>query len=343
MPRARAGEPGASVISLAHVDALVERLLEQVLSDAPGHRYLALQPAEHVCLLVNNLGATTLMELAVAARHAIALLESRWRVCVVRAFTGTFMSSLDMAGISLSVMKLDDLRAARLDALTRAPSWPSLPGVRTARRPLVVPVSPASLGSSRARGRPTDAALLEASVRRACARIQACQPQLNHWDRLVGDGDCGDTLGAGAGAVLAALDSLADRGPLGDAATALRLVGSATERMGGSSGALYHIGLTAAAAEAAARASMAEPEAAMWAAALAAAVQAVMECGGARPGCRCARRARRWRESQAATLAACAPPRARRLTRSHRMLADCRPAALRAGRCSTPSHPPARR
>lgn len=258
-----------------------------MLSDAPGHGYLALAPGEQVCLLVNNLGATTLMELAIAARHAIERLEERWRVSVVRVFTGTFMSSLDMAGISLSVMKLDELRCARLDALTRAPSWPSTPGVRVARRAPVAAVSPAALGGVSSRGRLINATIFERAVRRACARVVACQAQLNHLDRLVGDGDCGDTLSAGAGAVVAALDRLSEQSALGDAAAALGLIGSAMERMGGSSGALYHIGLTAAAGAAVAHASS-ESEAAMWAAALAAAVHAIMECGGARLGFRCA-------------------------------------------------------
>ncbi|KAJ1624247.1 dhak subunit of dihydroxyacetone kinase [Pavlovales sp. CCMP2436] len=280
------GEPGARTVHLDKVDSLVDALLEQILSDAPGHGFLSVVPGEPVCLLVNNLGATTHMELAVAARRAIEHLEARWGVRVVRVFSGTFMSSLDMAGLSLSVMKLTTLSTARLDALTRAPAWPHASGVRIAKRAPVPAVTIVTTGESAPHGRATDPATLERAIRCVCARLKACSAQLNEWDRLVGDGDCGDTLQAGAVAVLAALDLADTKSELADAASALRLVGSAAERMGGSSGALYHIGLEAAVGAAVRHASGGSSDAAMWAAALAEANRAISECGGAGVGFR---------------------------------------------------------
>jgi dihydroxyacetone kinase len=287
-----AGEPGAATIALSHVDELVDRLLEQIMNADEGFRFMTLRKGERVCLLINNLGATTLMELSIVARRAISHLEGRFGVQVVRVYCGTFMSSLDMAGVSLSVMQLDELRIARLDAMTRAPCWPSASAVRREKRPPVACVEMLSPQEAHASGRVTDARLVERAIRTACARVRACHEQLNDWDRLVGDGDCGETLNAGACAVLAAIDSLTEAeraAELADAAAVLRLIGNATERMGGSSGALYRIGLTAAAAEAVQCA--AEPvECAMWAAAMHAGIAAIAECGGARVGHRCVRR-----------------------------------------------------
>src|SRR4029453_7380499 len=99
-------------------DVLVDRLLDAVLTD------LALAPGARVVVLINNLGATPVMELAGVARRAVGVLEGRGAV-VERAYLGTFLSALDMAGASLSVLPVDDDRLAHLDAPTDAPAWPN--------------------------------------------------------------------------------------------------------------------------------------------------------------------------------------------------------------------------
>src|SRR5262249_61652785 len=75
-------------------------------------------------LMVNNLGATPMMELAIVARRALTVLEGRGLV-VERVYLGTFLSALEMAGVSLTVLPVDDARLARLDAPTDAPAWPN--------------------------------------------------------------------------------------------------------------------------------------------------------------------------------------------------------------------------
>jgi dihydroxyacetone kinase len=96
-----------------------------------------------------------------------------------------------------------------------------------------------------------------------------------------GDGDCGDTLAAGAAAVLASLES--GSLPTAPAAAALRGIASTIETaMGGTSGGLYQVALTAAAAAV----QVPEPGVKDWAAAFAAGAAAVEEYGGAAAGCR---------------------------------------------------------
>src|SRR6201999_79156 len=73
------GEPGVRRAPMEPADALVGRLLEPIL-----------------------------------ARGALAALAGRG-IVVERAFAGTFLSALEMAGVSLSVLELDDARLARLD------------------------------------------------------------------------------------------------------------------------------------------------------------------------------------------------------------------------------------
>jgi dihydroxyacetone kinase len=71
--------------------------------------------------MVNNLGATTEMELAIVARHAVSFLAGKG-FTVERIYAGTFLSSLDMAGISLSVLGLDESGCAcSMQRLRRLP------------------------------------------------------------------------------------------------------------------------------------------------------------------------------------------------------------------------------
>lgn len=77
-----------------------------------GQDYLPLSPDQRVAVLVNSLGATPPMELLLIARRAASNLEGRGAT-IERVFCGSFMTSLDMAGASVSVMRVDALTLAR--------------------------------------------------------------------------------------------------------------------------------------------------------------------------------------------------------------------------------------
>ncbi len=109
------GEPGVRRVPIEPADALVDRLMGPILAEIIGDR---------VVLLVNNLGGTPTMELAIVARHAIDVLERSGKR-VERVYAGTFLSALEMAGVSLTVLPVDDRRLARLDAPTDATAWPN--------------------------------------------------------------------------------------------------------------------------------------------------------------------------------------------------------------------------
>src|SRR5271170_5545334 len=117
------GEPGVKRAQIQPADELTETLLTQILV----HREFGEE--KRVVVMVNNLGATTEMELAIVARHAVPFLQARG-FTVERVYAGTFLSSLDMAGLSLSVLGVDDERLRRLDATTNAPAWPNVPKQR---------------------------------------------------------------------------------------------------------------------------------------------------------------------------------------------------------------------
>lgn len=95
------GEPGRHRQAMAGADEITAMLLDPVLAD------LDLADGAQVLLFVNGMGATTSPELYVLYAAARRLLEARG-VQVSRSLVGSYVTSLDMAGASLSVLGLDD-------------------------------------------------------------------------------------------------------------------------------------------------------------------------------------------------------------------------------------------
>ncbi|MGC2605595.1 MAG: dihydroxyacetone kinase subunit DhaK, partial [Silvibacterium sp.] len=107
------GEPGVKRTQLQSADELTETLLTEIL------KHGRFGDEKRVAVMVNNLGSTTEMELAIVARHAMRFLGSKG-FTVERIYAGTFLSSLDMAGISISVLGINDEWLRWLDATTTA-------------------------------------------------------------------------------------------------------------------------------------------------------------------------------------------------------------------------------
>ncbi len=264
------GEPGVRRGPLEPVDTLTDRLLGTILAD------LNPEPRSRVTLLVNNLGATPLMELAIATRRAVAVLEGRG-LTVERVYLGTFLTALEMAGLSLSVLLVDEERLALLDAPADAPAWTGArPRTRSTPPSPDVPAAPAPAMPAPPRTGLGQA--LGAALQRAAQALIEAAPHLTLLDQAVGDGDLGLSLERGARAVLAALPSY----PLDDPGTTLRALGITLQGvLGGTSGPLYAAFLLRAAG--ALRTGRADqPE--TWARAFLAGCAAIGELGGATPG-----------------------------------------------------------
>jgi dihydroxyacetone kinase-like protein len=95
------GEPGRRRVKLASADAIAEELLGAILGD------LAPKPGAEVVLLVNGFGGTPSMELYLMCNAANRILAGR-KVKPVRTLVGSYVTSLEMAGCSLTVSVLDD-------------------------------------------------------------------------------------------------------------------------------------------------------------------------------------------------------------------------------------------
>ena len=106
------GEPGRHRVAMASADAITEMLTAPVLDD------LGLAAGEQTLLLVNGMGGTPLSELYVVYRHARQLVEARGGV-VARSLVGSYVTSLEMQGVSVTVLRLDDELTALYDAPVR--------------------------------------------------------------------------------------------------------------------------------------------------------------------------------------------------------------------------------
>jgi dihydroxyacetone kinase-like protein len=95
------GEPGRRRVQLAHADAIAEEMLGAILGD------LAPKAGTEAILVVNGFGGTPAMELYLMCNAANKILAQR-QVKPVRTLVGSYVTSLDMAGCSLTVSLVDD-------------------------------------------------------------------------------------------------------------------------------------------------------------------------------------------------------------------------------------------
>jgi dihydroxyacetone kinase-like protein len=95
------GEPGRRREKMMPADAIVDELLEAVVSDLP------FNSGDGVALMVNGLGGTPISELYLLYRRAHNQLADRG-ISVRRSYVGEYCTSLDMAGASITLVRLDD-------------------------------------------------------------------------------------------------------------------------------------------------------------------------------------------------------------------------------------------
>lgn len=108
------GEPGIERSKLKPVDEVVTNMINRLVEDLP------YQAGDSVAILVNGLGGTPKEELYLAYRKAHSLLQDKG-ISIHRKYIGEYATSLEMAGMSISLLKLDDELQALLDAPCYSP------------------------------------------------------------------------------------------------------------------------------------------------------------------------------------------------------------------------------
>jgi len=109
------GEPGRKRVPLASAAAIVDEMMQAVLGDLPPRQ------GDDVLLLVNGFGATPLMELYLVYHEAAAKAEAAG-LKVSRSLVGNWCTSLDMAGCSVTVTRLDAETTRLWDAPVHTPA-----------------------------------------------------------------------------------------------------------------------------------------------------------------------------------------------------------------------------
>lgn len=110
------GEPGRSREKIVSADSIADRMIGQLLED------LKIEAGDEAALLVNGFGGTPLQELYLLNQSAVKALDARG-IEVYRSFAGNYMTSIDMLGASLSIMKLDGTLKKYLDFPSYAPGF----------------------------------------------------------------------------------------------------------------------------------------------------------------------------------------------------------------------------
>uniref|UniRef100_A0A671VJA6 Triokinase/FMN cyclase n=1 Tax=Sparus aurata TaxID=8175 RepID=A0A671VJA6_SPAAU len=271
------GEPGIKRSKVASADEVVKTMIDH-MTNPNSQSHLPVKSGDNVVVCVNNLGALSCLEMAVVTRAAFMCLEGRG-VVVARVMSGSFMTSLEMAGVSLSLMKADQETLRLFDAKTSAPAWPNLSSVCVSGRSyMTVPRAASTRPQDEQHSEGPLSPVMRKALERICSTLSEKQEELNSLDRASGDGDCGNTHAQAARTIQEWLRDHVVPGCPGKLLSVL--AGLVQEKMGGSSGALYSLFLTAAAGHV----TKGWSNAAAWASAMHAGTQAMKRYGGAEPG-----------------------------------------------------------
>lgn len=229
-------EPGFETQKLRRADELVPDLVDHILSSAP-FKKLGGGAQCRAVLMVNNLGATSNLELGLVTKLAREAVIARG-LKVERMFSGTYMTGLAMPGISLSVLVLPEEEAEQkkllelIDHPAYCPGWHNQVQVEDT-------AEDAEEAITQPQGQPLASnEVWERAIQQAYESVVAEEPQVTLLDQLMGDGDCGQGLLAGATAIYQA--SQRTQLPLDDPASAISSISTLVEdSMGGTSGIIY--------------------------------------------------------------------------------------------------------
>lgn len=236
------GEPGISEQDVPTADALAELLVSHLLEEIPDG--IDSTQGAKVSVLLNGLGSIKYEELFVVYRRVNQLLIDAG-LEIVDPEVGELVTSLDMAGASLTLFWLDD----ELEGLWKAPA--DAPAYRKGSLEAAPPIDASQLDIPEADAIPPASETSIAAARCVYQALSATRKiidqkaeELGRLDAIAGDGDHGIGMQRGAvAAELAAEDAVSRNAGAG---TVLRLAAEAwADRAGGTSGAIWGVMLNA--------------------------------------------------------------------------------------------------
>ncbi|OAA39960.1 dihydroxyacetone kinase [Metarhizium rileyi] len=243
-------EPGSERARL-HLPQLVARMLGQLLDSSDKDRAFLNVNSNEVVLLINNLGSVSVLEMGGVTAEVVAQLDSEYGIHPVRIITGTFMTSLNGLGFSISLLNVVNTNIGGpgmvelLDAAAEVTGWsaPIRKETWEAKNAATRTGQTERDEEAKPSGLKMDRSIVKERLGLALESVIAAEPQVTRYDTIVGDGDCGIGLKRGAEAVLKHIQQAAlTDDPLLTLTSIIPIVESA---MDGTSGALYAIFLNA--------------------------------------------------------------------------------------------------
>ena len=110
------GEPGIKREKIKNANPLVDDLCKKILDD------FKLSEKDKICLMINSLGATPLEELYIVSKRVHENF-SKLKIKITKAYVGRYATSMEMAGMSITVFKLDENLDKYLAAPSHCPFW----------------------------------------------------------------------------------------------------------------------------------------------------------------------------------------------------------------------------
>lgn len=252
-------EPGHKMSPIPNIDDLIKDMYNKLLSPEDEDRHYVnfdLKNDEFV-LVINNIGGTSSLELYTIAEHVVLNLPLSKRP--KRVLISDFVTSLNSPGFSITLLNLSNISRSDskyseskileyLDAVTNAPGWkPKLFDPEQWSSESTNIESPMIHDQKVTSSLKIDVNVFEKALSNSMQKLLKAEPDITHYDTLVGDGDCGETLAKGANAILNALkNDKSFKETLQDPVATLSIITDIVEdNMGGTSGGIYSIFLTA--------------------------------------------------------------------------------------------------
>ncbi|KHJ92150.1 putative glycerone kinase [Oesophagostomum dentatum] len=185
------GEPGSRREAVQSANKVVDIMMEKL------QKTVQFSKDEPVVLLLNNLGGVSQLEMGIIKSEVTKWCHQH-NIEIARILCGTYMTSLDGHGISLTVLRLFDKQLLEfIDAPTSAPGWH---GADKLGRPESAPSAEKSqsiavqASSKGAEFTKEQSELARKCVIAVCEKMTAMEAELNALDGAAGDGDCGSTF-----------------------------------------------------------------------------------------------------------------------------------------------------
>lgn len=198
-------EPGSGSGKM-DLPELVGKMLTQLLDSNDKDRAFLNVNSNEVVLLVNNLGGISVLEMGGITTEVVSQLREKHNIRPVRIISGTFMTSLNGQGFSISLLNVVNTEIGGpsmielLDAPSEVTGWaaPIQKSTWEAGNTATRNDTAAVHQEVKPSGLKLDSAKAKDALTKGLVRVIAAEPDVTRYDTVVGDGDCGVGLKRGA-------------------------------------------------------------------------------------------------------------------------------------------------